>query len=101
MTDFEFHWKYGDFEINVSHNLSTKLPYIDLVKWVYPDDNKKPYCYSLAYYEWNDEGGELHFVGNRPFEDIAEVDLTPIWKQLWLACKMLQDWYEKERYSWE
>ena len=93
---FEFHWKYKDFEIR-SENAFDKggNPYIELVKWVEKDSGKR-YCYTLAYYKWDSEGGELIFVGNRPFVDIAEIDIQPIWKQLWLACAMLKDVYEKE-----
>lgn len=93
---FEFNWKYKDFEIRTIRRNSTDLPYVELIKWVH--DVESHYCYTLAYYRWDREGGELHFVGNRPFKDIAELDLTPIWKQLWLACEMLTDWYEKEHY---
>ena len=92
---FEFHWKYKDFEIRSLYSYATGLPYVELIKW--NNEAEPPYCYTLAYYRWNSEGGELHFVGNRPFRELAEVDLTPIWKQLWLACEMLVDWYEKER----
>lgn len=98
MSNFDFHWKYNDFEIASTKNIRTSLPYIELIKWEYPE-GKKPYCFTLAIYDWDDEGGELRFVGNRPFEYIADIDVTSIWKQLWLACKMLADWYEKERYS--
>ena len=98
--DFDFHWKYNEFEIRTiqTHYIDTNktLPYIELVKWIYKE-NEKPYCFTLAYYKWDSEGGELIFVGNRPFEFIAEIDIQIIWKQLWLACKMLQDVYEKER----
>lgn len=94
---FEINWKYEDFEIRTTQGFDKQtLPYIELVKWVY-SENEKPYCFVLAYYKWDREGGELSFVGNRPFECIAEIDIQPIWKQLWLACKMLQDAWEKER----
>lgn len=93
---FDFNWKHKDFEIKTTHTFgSVNDPYIELIKWC--NKNDKRYCFTLAYYRWNDDGGELIFVGNRPFEEIAEIDVQPIWKQLWLACKMLQDIYEKER----
>lgn len=93
--DFEFNWKYKDFEIRSQRRYNNN-PYIELVKWT--NDNKdKPHCFTLAYYSWNDEGGELIFIGNRPFEYIAEIDLSPIWKQLWYACGMLQDAYFQAR----
>ena len=96
MNEFKFSWQYKDFEIRTVTGLTSKAPYLELVKWAYDERRGKNFCYTLAYYHWDDEGGELHFVGSRPFRDIAELDLTPIWKQLWLACDMLKDWYEKE-----
>ena len=97
MNEFKFSWQYKDFEIRTTTRLSSKTPYLELVKWEYDKRRGQNYCYTLASYHWDDEGGELHFVGDRPFRDIAELDLTPIWKQLWLACDMLKDWYEKEQ----
>lgn len=93
---FEFHWKYKDYEIQTIQSFSTGLPYVELIKWDY--FAKKPCCDTLAYYNWNSEGGELCFVRTRPFNSIAEIDIMPIWKQLWMACEMLIDWYEKEEH---
>lgn len=92
---FSFNWKYKEFEIRTT-NMNGIAPYVELIKYRSSDDKTSPYCYTLAYYQWNEEGGELIFVGDRPFEDIAEIDIQPIWKQLWLACKMFKDWVEKE-----
>jgi len=96
---FEINWKYADYEIRTykSSDANT-LPFIELVKWFY-EENQKPHCIVLASYEWDSEGGELHFVGNRPFEYIADLDIQVIWKQLWLACEMILDAWEKEKWG--
>ncbi len=91
MNPFEFRWSYKDFVI-CSMQGRDGLPYLELTAKC-PDGDAR---FVLAYYRWDKEGGELRFVGNRPLEHIAEIDVTPIWKQLWLACQMLQDWYFKE-----
>lgn len=99
MDKFNFSWQYKEFEIRTQHHLldeDNKKPYVELIKW--SEDNKgKRFCFVLAYYKWDKEGGELIFVGNRPFTEIGSLDIAPIWKQLWLANEMLLDWYEKER----
>lgn len=95
-TEFEFTWKYGDFEIRTTRALSEgHAPYVELVKWEEGHNGKRS-CFTLAYYRWDDEGGELSFVGERPFEEISEIDISPVWKQLCLACQMLKDWCDKE-----
>lgn len=95
MSNFEFNWKYEDFEIR-THSASTDKPYIELVKWDGKSGGKKS-CYVLAFFHWNrEEGGEWNFVGNRPFEAIADVQIEVIWKQMWYAAKMFVDWREKE-----
>lgn len=86
---FSINWKYKDFEIKSAKG-GNDLPYIELVKY-----NSSRSNYTLAYYRWDREGGELRFVGNRPFKDIAAEDLAPIWSQLWLICELLKDAYEK------
>ena len=91
---FEFSWKSDSFEIRSIQ--TNDKPYIELVKWC-TSENKRSHCFVLASYHWDDEGGELHFIGNRPFEEIADINIQPIWKQLWLACAMLKDWYSKHR----
>jgi len=37
----------------------------EIVKW---DSDGKAYCYTLAYWKRGEEGYDLLFVGNRPFE---------------------------------
>lgn len=91
MADFEFNWKFKDFEIRTTHTYGeVQTPYLELVKW-YEYDGKRS-CFTLADWNRDREGNwELRFVGNRPLEYIAEIDLSPIWKQLFLAQKMLED----------
>lgn len=91
---FAFSWTYKDFEIRTLPSGRTGLPHLELIKY-----KENGACFVLAFYDWDKEGGQLRFVGNRPLEHIAEIDVSPIWKQLWLACQMLQDWYERERYE--
>lgn len=92
MNGFEFYWSYKDFVIRSVQSRINSLPYLELTAKCANSDAR----FTLATYHWDKEGGGLHFIGNRPLEHISEIDVTPIWKQLWLACKMLQDWYEKE-----
>ena len=47
MSNFEFNWKYEDFEIR-THSASTDKPYIELVKWDGKNGGKKS-CYVLAF----------------------------------------------------
>lgn len=91
---FEFTWQYDHYEVRTTRGWNGK-PYIELVKWC-ESSNGRRWCYTLAYWHMDDEGPELHFVGDRPLRDIAKEDLTPIWTQLCLAQQMLQDWYDKE-----
>ncbi|GEM_PF-5162996 len=89
---FEFHWKYGEFEIRTSHSPLGK-PAVELIKW---EDNSDR-CLTLASYSWSkDEGGEWRFIGDRPFVYISSIEIAKIWKQLWLAGELFTDWYEKE-----
>ena len=88
--DFEFSWKFQDFEIRTTRSLKGGTPYLELIKW--NDNDGRPYCYTLAYWHRGRDGDwELHFVCDRPLTDIAEEDLSPIWKQLFLAQQMLID----------
>ena len=97
---FEFNWQYKDFEIRTKRYYDRDgkemgFPYVELIKWYMYKGRRT--CFTLAYFHEDDEGFELHFVGDRPFEEIAEIDISPIWKQLWLAGEMLQDAWRKER----
>ena len=89
--DFNFSWTYKDFEIRTTHTYGKdRKPYLELVMW---EDgfNGKRSCFTLAYWEWSGDGCSLRFVTDRPMDYIAEIDLSPIWKQLWLAQQMFMD----------
>ena len=90
--NYEFNWKFGEFEIRTTHRtLGNDEPYIELIKW-YEDDRGRRLCFTLAYFYIAKDGcPELHFVGDRPFREIADIDIGKIWKQLWYAQEMLQD----------
>ena len=95
MNAFEFSWKYKEFEIKSTKSVNAnKPPYVELIMW--DEYNGKPSCFTLAIYNWDSEGGEWHFVGERPFKYIADIDISTIWKQMWLASEMYNDWYKKE-----
>ncbi len=92
--DFEFYWKYKNYEIKTCRGaLNTNIELLQSTT----DSKGRPYKFTLAYYQWDNEGGNLIFVGDRPFKHIADIDINTIWKQLWLACDMLKDYYDKER----
>lgn len=95
---FEFNWRYAGFEIRTTHGLRSNEPYVELVKHD-TDRNGRDYVFTLAYWHIDDEGAELRFVGDRPFEYIAEIDINKIWKQMWLAGEMMNDWYKKEHWA--
>lgn len=85
---FEFDWKFQDFEIRTTKG--NGHPYVELVKWY--DYKGRRVCFTLAYWYRDKDGGYcLHFVGDRPLEYIAEIDVSVIWKQLFLAQKMYED----------
>ena len=89
---FDFSWKFKDFEIRTVHSYGkNNLPYVELVKWQESPTGKRN-CFTLAYWHRNKDGEyELHFVGKRPLEYIAEIDVSEIWKQLCLAQAMFED----------
>jgi hypothetical protein len=97
----EFSWKYKDYELRACPERLVRFDNepnetIDLVKW-YTNTNGEKRCYSLAYWRKNDEGYYLHFVGNRPFQDILLEDVEVVWKALRVAQKVLDGWFELER----
>ena len=86
----EIGWKKGDFEIRTTQR-DDKRPYIELVKWD-ETDNGRRYCYVIAYFHYDSDGyASLHFVGDRPFRDISEMDIQEIWKELFLTQMMIED----------
>lgn len=94
MNNYSFDWKYKDFEIRTTPSIIGGEPYIELLKWDKTESGKE-YCFTLAYWYKDDEGYELHFVGDRPLEYISELNISEIWKQLFLAQQMLQDAWSK------
>lgn len=92
---FEFNWRYAGFEIRTTHGLRSDEPYVELVMHD-TDSNGRDYIFTLAYWYMGKDEPELRFVTDRPFKYIADIDISRIWYQLWLAGEMLTDWYQKE-----
>ena len=75
--NFEFSWEFKDFCVRTVHEnwkdrnspLKKNCP-VELIK--YFDENHKN-CYVVAWFKLDDEGYELHFVGNRPMVNIEVV----------------------------
>lgn len=96
--DFEFSWKFKNFCIRTVHQdykdrnspLHKNHP-IELVKYL---DEKHSSCYVVAWFELDDEGYELHFIGNRPLKDISSEEISSIWTQLQAAQKMLDAYFQ-------
>lgn len=101
--ELNFKWRYKDYELRACPrtlarlNEEDKNETIDLIKWDRHDDNNKEYCFSLAYWERDKEGYDLTLVGSRIFEYIDEEDLEEVWKQLKVAQKMLDAFFEATR----
>ena len=91
MANFDFHWKFKDFEIRTTHTYGDdEIPYLELIKW--DEHGGKRYCFTLAYWFRDKDGDyELRFVCERPLEYIADVDIGVIWKQMYLAQQMFED----------
>ncbi len=96
--DFNFSWKFKNFEIRTVHdgtdkkNLPLRKEYpVELVKYF---DERHDSCYVVAMFKLEDEGYELHFVGNRPMKDIEPEEMCSIWRQLQAAQKMLDAYFK-------
>ena len=95
---FNFSWKFKNFEIHTVHQnykdknspLRKNCP-IELIKYF---DDKHSSCYTVAWFELDDEGYELHFIGNRPMKDIEPDEMASIWVQLRAAQKMLDAYFK-------
>ena len=71
----ELNWRKGDFEVRTVRNMEGN-PYTELVKWN-EDSNGRRWCYVLAYFTKSREGNvSLNFVCDRPFRDLAEVNIN-------------------------
>lgn len=102
MQDFEFRWRFHDYEIrtvreqfdnqNGYFNLKSKvrenIP-LELVKW------EGSSCYVIAWFcrEEHGDGYELHSVGNRLFH-VESGEIAEIWDQLKAGQEML------DKYDW-
>ena len=84
-------WTKGDFEVRSVTSVRTNEPYVELVKWN-TDSEGRRWCFTLAYFTKSREGNvSLNFVNDRPFKELAEIDINSIWKQLFLSQMMLED----------
>lgn len=92
-TPFEFHWKHGEFEVRSTTSLNNK-PYVELVHWK-QDRNGRQYCYTIAYWTYNDEGWDLRFVGERMLE-LQQLDIGKIWPQLCAGQICLDEWLRQQ-----
>lgn len=94
----EFRWRYQSYEIKaVPQRLARLTPdepnvTIELLKWDV-DSQGKEFCFTLAYFVKDDEGYDLKFVGDRPFEYIDQFDLPAVWEALQSAQKTLDAWF--------
>lgn len=90
----ELNWKKGDFEVRTTQTIEGK-PYVELVKWN-TDSEGRRYCFTLAYFRRSSEGNvSLNFVADRPFREIAEIDINDIWKELFLTEILLEERYKE------
>lgn len=104
--DFNFHWRFKDFEICTVRDEYTNNEYrydndspinkyipVELVKWEdYTDKEGKQHhsCFVVALWRRTDDYTyELQFVGDRPFEHIEPDEIADIWVQLKAAQNML------------
>jgi hypothetical protein len=94
---FSMKWTYGNYTVrSVDHDWTGEtLPYVELTYTNY-DERGIAHTIVLATYHWNEDGGDLRFVGSRPFEFIKDIDIQRIWYELWNICEMLDHWYLKE-----
>ncbi len=78
-------WKKGDLEVRTVTRFDGSS-HVELVKW-----EGQSVCITIAYFIKDSDGNvTLRFVGNRPFKEIAEIDVNDVWKELWLTCMLLE-----------
>ena len=86
----KINWTKGDFEIRTTASVNGE-PYVELIKWNI-DSYGRRYCFTLAYFSKNSDGDvRLYFVGDRPFTEIADININDIWKELFLTQMLLED----------
>ena len=94
----EFRWKYKNYELRACPKQLVRFDpdepneTIDFVLWK-KNDNGKDYCFSLAYFIKGSGSYDLKFVGNRPFQYIAEEDVPFVWNALNAAQKILDAFF--------
>ena len=94
--DFEFHWRYADYEVRTTHGLKDDTPYVELVHWEQGDDGRR-YCYTIAYWSKGSEGWDLRFVGDRLLE-LSQLHIEKVWPQICAAQIALEGWFaDQER----
>lgn len=87
----EINWKKGDFEVRTTADFGNGEPYTELIKWN-TDSEGRRWCFTLAYFKKSNEGNvSLNFVADRPFKELAEIDINEIWKELFLTQLMLEE----------
>lgn len=95
----EFRWKYKNYELRACpKHLARFTPdepneTIDFVLWE-KDGNGKDFCFSLAYFIKGSGSYDLKFVGDRPFQYIAEEDVPYVWKALNAAQTVLDAFFD-------
>lgn len=92
---FKINWRKGNYEVRTTEPYSGKRPYVELVRWE-QDSDGRAFCFTLAYFSYNNEGCSLHFVGDRPFEYMAKLDVSEVWNELWQTQLMLQNNFDEE-----
>ena len=94
--EFEFHWRYADYEVRTTHGLRSDSPYVELVHWEQGRDGRAC-CYTIAYwYTSKGDGWDLRFVGDRLLE-LSRLHIEKIWPQLVAAQIALEGWLEDQR----
>lgn len=105
-TNLNFSWEFKLYKIRTIHeewnNPKSKIRKdcpIELVKYT---DETKSSCYTLAYFQLDDEGYELHSVGGRLFEEISSDEIGEVWSQLQAGQKMLDAYFKacEENEKW-
>ena len=91
---FDFHWKHGEFEVRTTTRINGD-PYVELVKWYESKSDGRQYCYTIAYWTYNDEGWDLRFVGDRML-DLQQLDIGKIWPQLCAAQICFDEWLQQK-----
>jgi len=88
---FDFSWKYKDYEVRTTHGLRCDAPYVELVHWETSTQGRRT-CYTIAYWQKDDEGWDLRFVGDRLLE-LSRLHIEQIWPQIVAAQIALEGWF--------